>query len=202
MDDASKQTYRLSMIRASAIADRYLRTGASCFGLIRQYMGKVNGMGEQGRPTAYKPEYVGWAYKFALLGATDVQIGEALGVCEKTINNWKIEHPEFFTALKEGKLFADANMTASLYKRGLGYRYTEVTKELNEKGEMIVTKEVEKEMPPDTGANAFWHKNRQPAAWRDKQEVQVDAHNVNENITSLADLLNDPVKDREIPGDD
>lgn len=42
----------------------------------------------------------------------------------------------------------------------------------NEKGELIVTKEVIKQIAPDTGAAAFWLKNRKPDVWRDKQEVE------------------------------
>lgn len=152
-----------------------------------------------GRPSSYKPEYVKVAYNLALLGATDVEIGNAFDVSEQTINNWKKEYPDFSLALKDGKTIADAEVAASLNKRARGFRYVEVTKELNGVGQLVVTKEVTKEVAPDTGAAMAWLKNRRSKNWRDKQEVQVDSHNVNENITSIADLLNDPVKDREIP---
>lgn len=147
-----------------------------------------------GRPTKYKPEYDRMAYGYALLGATDAQMAESFRVTEQTINNWKHDFPSFFESLKAGKLEADMKIAESLYKRAQGFEYDEVTHE-----DGVETKRVTKMVVPDATSIIFWLKNRQPAAWRDKQEVQVDSHNVNENITSLAELLNKPVKDREIP---
>lgn len=44
---------------------------------------------------------------------------------------------------------------------------------LNEEiGELVVTKEVTKEVIPDTTAQIFWLKNRKPEDWRDKREVE------------------------------
>ena len=39
-------------------------------------------------------------------------------------------------------------------------------------GELRVTKKIRKQVAPDTGAAAFWLKNRKPDVWRDKQEVE------------------------------
>ena len=150
-----------------------------------------------GRPSKYKPEYDKLAYDYSLLGATDDQMARNFGVTKQTLNNWKHEHPSFFDSLKRGKDEADVAVAKSLYKRAQGFEYDEVT---HENG--VETKRVTKMVVPDATSMIFWLKNRQPAAWRDKQEVQVNSHNVNENIASLADLINNPVKDREIPGDD
>lgn len=38
---------------------------------------------------------------------------------------------------------------------------------------MEVTKEVEKEVLPDTTAQIFWLKNRRPDIWRDRKEQQI-----------------------------
>lgn len=44
---------------------------------------------------------------------------------------------------------------------------------LNEEiGELVVTKEVTKEVIPDTTAQIFWLKNRKPEEWRDKRQVE------------------------------
>lgn len=40
-------------------------------------------------------------------------------------------------------------------------------------GQVISVKSVKKFIPPDTGAAMAWLKNRQPAKWRDKQEVDL-----------------------------
>ena len=39
-------------------------------------------------------------------------------------------------------------------------------------GEMVVTKEVTKEVIPDTTAQIYWLKNRKPEEWRDKRNVE------------------------------
>lgn len=47
---------------------------------------------------------------------------------------------------------------------------------LNEQiGELVVTKEVTKEVIPDTTAQIYWLKNRKPSAWRDKAQVDAEA---------------------------
>ena len=39
-------------------------------------------------------------------------------------------------------------------------------------GELVVTKEVTKEVIPDVTAQIFWLKNRKPGDWRDKRETE------------------------------
>lgn len=55
-------------------------------------------------------------------------------------------------------------------------------------GELVVTKEVIKEVQPDTTAQIFWLKNRRPDKWRDKQDVQVSGALEMEK-TKLDDLI-------------
>lgn len=46
---------------------------------------------------------------------------------------------------------------------------------LNEEiGELVVTKEVTKEVVPDTTAQIFWLKNRKPNEWREKNSVELE----------------------------
>jgi hypothetical protein len=42
-----------------------------------------------------------------------------------------------------------------------------------ESTELVVTKVVRKEQPPDVTAQIFWLKNRRPGRWRDKQDVKL-----------------------------
>lgn len=124
-----------------------------------------------GRPTKYKAEYDELAYNYCLLGATDAQLGEFFDVEEATINNWKKSHPSFFESIKRGKQNADAMVAKSLFHRATGYQHSAV-KIFNDQGEPLVVPYIEK-FPPDTTAAIFWLKNRQPAMWRDKQELDV-----------------------------
>lgn len=149
-----------------------------------------------GRPTSYKKEYADLAYKFCLLGATDERLAENFGVCEKTISNWKHDHPEFLQAVYNGKDVADAEVAHSFHKRAKGYSYEEVTKGVKNGKETIV-KKVTKEVPPDAGAALNWLKNRKPKLWRDKQEhehtgkdgKELPPAQINLNVNTPKELL-------------
>lgn len=125
-----------------------------------------------GRPSAYKQEYAKIAKSLCLLGATDKQMADAFGVSETTINNWKHQHEEFSCALKEGKLFADANVAQALYNRALGYEHEADDIKVVE-GSIVITPTI-KRYPPDATSAIFWLKNRQPEIWRDKPESNED----------------------------
>ena len=94
------------------------------------------------------------------------------------MNEWKKKFPDISDTLKRGKEVVDVEVENALLKRALGYSTTEVTREraLNpetDKVELVVTKAVTKEVPPDTTAQIFWLKNRRPDLWRDKQNVEL-----------------------------
>lgn len=124
-----------------------------------------------GRPTSFKPEYTDLAYKFTLLGATDVQMAEYFEVSEKTLNNWKQSHPEFLQSIKKGKDASDANVAKSLYHRAIGYTHPE-EKIFCTNGE-VTRVDTTKHYPPDTAAAFIWLKNRQPLLWRDQKQIEV-----------------------------
>ena len=105
----------------------------------------------------------GWARS----GLTDEQLAHNMGIATSTLYEWKKRYPEISESLKSNKEIADIAVENALYKRAIGYQYTETTKEAGK-----VVKTVVKEVVPDTTAQIFWLKNRQPERWRDKQEVQ------------------------------
>ena len=78
-----------------------------------------------GRPTKYKPEYNVLAYRYCLLGATDVDLAEFFGITEKTVIGWRKDYPEFLQAVLDGKVIADAKVAESFYKRAIGYEHPE-----------------------------------------------------------------------------
>ena len=144
---------------------------------------------KQGQPTKYRPEYDKQAYKLCLLGATDKELGDFFEVDERTINNWKIEHPTFFQSIKSGKIEADAVISSSLFKSAKGYTSKEITYErmdadINPESEepedtmfeVFRKKVVVKDVAPNPTAIIFWLKNRQPQKWRDKQEVGLSGN--------------------------
>lgn len=115
----------------------------------------------------------GWARD----GLTDEQIANNLGINVATLYRYKKQHSEFCESLKKGKEVVDYEVENALLKRALGYNYTEKTYETsyNETlGEYVktLTKEVTKQVSPDTTALIFWLKNRKPEKWRDKIDLE------------------------------
>ena len=96
----------------------------------------------------------GWARD----GLADTQIARNMGISYSTFKEWLHRFPSILATLKKGKAPVDVEVENALLKRAKGYRYTEVTTEY----EMV-----------DTGAAAFWLKNRRPDRWKDKREEQI-----------------------------
>lgn len=104
---------------------------------------KRGGPAGPGRPKIPMPE-LARVEAVAGLVETDKEIAIVLGVSEKTLNTWK-KNPEFFQALKNGKLKLDVNVKKSLYKLAIGGNVT---------------------------ACIFWLKNRDREHWRDQQQQE------------------------------
>ena len=123
-----------------------------------------------GRPTKYKEEYNEQVVKLCKLGATDAEIADFFGVCEATINNWKLEDNGFLESIKEGKIQADMNVVNSLYKKAMGFEYVETRVSDND------TVIIKKQSLPDTTAIMAWLNNRRPQQFRNKQEIEQNKH--------------------------
>ena len=127
--------------------------------------------GKDGRPTDYKLSFNKLAFRYCLLGATDKDLAKFFLVTEKTINNWKHDHPKFLQSVIAGKDEADAKVAESMYKRAIGYKHRE--DKIFCSGGKIVIQRTTKHYPPDEGACLNWLKNRQPDKWRDKTETKL-----------------------------
>ena len=140
------------------------------------------------RPTSYRDDMPRQAEIVIALGATDENIADVFGVTERTINNWKRKHPEFFQSLKEAKNKYDAKIEDALAARALGgYETTETRTTTNSDDGLISKVTVTKTLAPDTTAAIFWLKNRQSERWRDKPS---DSGGNERDAKFLADLLN------------
>jgi hypothetical protein len=147
-----------------------------------------------GRPTKYDPkihpQLVMWMCR---AGSTMQQIADELGVTLSTVNLWQAKHKEFSDAIREyGRPYADWMVQEALFKRALGYDYTEtykterprITKKKVQKNSKTQTTTTEEEvidstlvivkrdtairhMAADVKAIIFWLKNRKPDQWRD-----------------------------------
>ena len=126
-----------------------------------------------GHPSAYNPAHCKTVEKLTrICGATDHEIAEFLEVTDRTLNNWKLAHPEFFQSLKDGKAVADSRVKAALYHKAIGYSYDAV-KILQHNGTPVIVPYVE-HVPPSDVACIFWLKNRDKENWRDKIEHEHD----------------------------
>ncbi|MGG3840776.1 transposase [Paenibacillus thiaminolyticus] len=139
-------------------------------------------------------------------GTIDEDIAKKLGVSYSTFRKYRDEYEALSAALKRGKEVADVEVENALFRRAIGYKYDEVTREaatrVDEKtGElvtvMVETKRVTKEVQPDVAAQIFWLKNRRPDKWRDKQDIQhsgsMDVNNPMKGLTTdeLRKLIRD-----------
>ena len=135
---------------------------------------KPTGKHPGGRPTKYDPSYPELARKFCLLGADDKRLAEMFDVAESTINEWKLQHPEFSESIKAGKDRADATVAASMYHRAIGYSHkaVKIFADVKTGAEQLV--EYTEHYPPDPTSCIFWLKNRQKAHWRDKVDHSIE----------------------------
>lgn len=129
----------------------------------------------------------GWARD----GLTDEQIANNIGVNVRTVYDWKNKFPQFSHALKVGKDVADRQVENAMHKSAIGYEYEEVTQELDENGDLKVTKVVTKQVQPNSTAGIFWLKNRKPKEWRDKIETEHSGHISTGKLDSILEQLSD-----------
>jgi transcriptional regulator with XRE-family HTH domain len=104
-------------------------------------------------------------------GLTDEQIAHNMGITAKTLYEWKNKYSDICESLKRGKEVVDILVENALLKRALGYTYEETSNKY-ECGVLTERKVTTKEVVPDTTAQIFWLKNRNPEAWRDRREVE------------------------------
>lgn len=125
-----------------------------------------------GAPSKYQPEFNKQAYKLALLGCTDAEISEFFLVCEATLNNWKIEFPEFLESINRGKVIADADVAHKLYDRATGAEWIEQQAFKVKRGtnnEEVIVVDVKRAAPPDTNAASLWLRNRRSKPGKNSQ---------------------------------
>lgn len=128
---------------------------------------------------------------WARQGLSDVDIAAKMKINRSTLYAWRSRSQELEDAVNEAKDEADALVENALYKRAVGYKYTETRTEtlLNPDGTVNgVTKVVQttREVIPDITSIIFWLKNRQPARWRNVDNEQM---NDTADISKLAEAI-------------
>ena len=128
-------------------------------------------------------------FALALLGATDKQMADVMGIGIDTFDAWKKRKPEFMEALQKGKLEADAKVAQALYHRAIGFEYEEDHVSVF-KGDVRVTR-VKKVLPPDVTAAVRWLSARQRGLWTDVSKVETVHTNININKFDFQGLTTD-----------
>jgi len=130
-----------------------------------------------GRPTKYNAQFhPGYAESLTRNGLTLVEIADKFNVTVSTVTKWMTEHQEFSESIKKGREDPDDAVEKSLFQLATGYKQTVIrpitVSDGNGMGSHIEDHEVEEHFPPVPTAQIFWLKNRRPAKWRDKQEIE------------------------------
>lgn len=127
-------------------------------------------MAKRGAKPKYRKDYARQAFIACSEGGfTDPKLAKLFKVVRATIKTWKKDHPEFLAAVRDGKDIWDTQIAEnSILKRISGYKYNEITKEVNEEtGKIETSKIVRKEVAGDVKAQIFWLRNRNRERWPD-----------------------------------
>jgi len=136
---------------------------------------------KQDRDPKWNDKIPRMVYQMALLGLTDQQMADIIGVDRSAFSAWKVNKPEFLEALSEGKTIADAKVAESLYKCATGYEYEEEAVSSYKGVPQAIT--VKKYKGPEAWAAYRWLSTRQSDVWKDT--TKVDVKNVNFNLTKI-----------------
>lgn len=146
------------------------------------------------RPGKWDPAVCPQVTEWCEAGYTDREVADSLGINITTIWKWQKAHPEFAKAMIRGKEIADVHVEQALYKRALGYSHPAVKIAVSALGQVTEVPYTE-HYPPDTVACIFWLKNRKPAEWRDKREIeqtiQVEQARINAAVKQFLDRCPD-----------
>lgn len=117
-------------------------------------------------------------------GNTDKTIAEKLGVCEKTLCNWKTQYKAFAEIFHTTKEIRLGELIHSAFKQATGYDYEEdvVTK----MGEVVT---VRKHQPGNATLVMFMLQNKLPDEYKDRRSVQLSGDKENPLFIGLLEKL-------------
>ena len=126
--------------------------------------------GGRGHRSRYKPEYAEEARKLcAVAHATDLMLAKWFGVSERTINRWKVGHPDFAEGLRAGKKETDDVVERGVIAHITGYYV--ITEELDRGGKV---RRLRRWVPGNAMAGLKWLAVRKPEEYREKKVEERD----------------------------
>jgi hypothetical protein len=133
--------------------------------------------------TQWNPSRIQEAFGMALLGFTDKQIAEEMGIHPATFDYWKKTNDEFLAKLNEGKIIADMRVVQGFYANCLDRWVDEEETHIFKGKPITVTKK--RFIPGDKWAQNKWLALRQRALWSETQKVEITNTNININQISI-----------------
>lgn len=130
--------------------------------------------------TTYREEYARIARMMCELGATDIQVAQALGVTLSTMWGWQSRHEEFFRAMIIGKDLPDEKVVRALYQRAVGYTYPEI--QLKTVGGRLYTIPTLTHIPPDVSACMGWLRARRREEWSETKNLNLTSDETFKNL--------------------
>lgn len=152
-----------------------------------------------------KPK-LGLIEAYARHGLSNSKIAENIGVPYSTFQTYMENHPELEAALDKGREQAELHVENALLKSALGFTSVEIVKERKQVGtdeegkpifKLVPTKKTYRQVAPNIQAIQYWLENRCGNRWARNPVANVDEDEINAQIQSIANLLNNPVKERE-----
>lgn len=134
---------------------------------------------------------------FARDGWDNKQIADYYGYNETYFSELQTKYPELADAIKAGHKPLEIIVENSLFKRATGMKVKTTTRRWLVKDgvqtDVEIIQETETEVPPDTGAAAFWLKQKKPDVWN-KQPDKVDLTSGGKKIPPARVLTKNEIK--------
>ena len=124
-----------------------------------------------GRPTSYQESFDLLVKRLSMLGLTDAQVAEVIGVTPQVLLDWDKRHPSFRQARTSGKLLVDVEVAESLHKRATGFTF-DSEKIFLGPGGAVIRAETKEYVIPDTKAAEVWLYNRRPDQWKPRRPAE------------------------------
>lgn len=138
-----------------------------------------------GTPAYWKVDYTRQIFWLALLGITEREMANIIGISIDLFNLWKKSHPDFLAALQKGRTEAPAMAANTLFRRAMGWEHLAVkmfpnrvkeydprTGKLVREYTEIIEHEYVQKYPPDVAALKHFLAAKFPEIWGDKSEVK------------------------------
>jgi len=135
----------------------------------------------------YSPKLAELAADLAAEGKTNAEIAASLKINIKTFYKWQNQYPEFKAQIRTGKdKFDSEHVEVALLEDALGHEHDEVVLERDTESGLLVETKRTKKWERSFQAQRFWLMNRNPARWKESQEVVISDKALEEKL-SLAE---------------